>query len=386
MSLKVRYREHRVEVRPGEKVLDALLRHGVAVPFSCRGGVCHSCMLRCADGIVPPTAQRGLSEHLRERNYLLPCQCVPVSDLVLEPRRGADMRTHCMLLAVEGLGTPFASLHFESATVFEYRPGQRLQIVGSGLAPAPTLVLTSDPADGPTIVGVLHCPGGAPPLPWLAQAEFGAEFEVCGPLDDAGSAPEAGSGAECPLPHTDPALWHEMGDGTLVRAVLEDFYAQVYDDPALSPFFSGITKARSIDKQYAFLRQMMTGERAGFVERPRNAHHWMVIPPAVFDHRQALMVRTLQAHGIDAARIARWTCFEEHFRADIVKAEPWPKRVGERLVDLEGFATEVLAVATLCDYCQAEVDAGTRVRYHLRLGHISCPACTQDESTAITQP
>jgi ferredoxin/truncated hemoglobin YjbI len=368
------YLSHRIDIRPGEKLLDALLRNGVPVPFSCRGGICHSCMLRCAEGVVPPAAQRGLSAHLRDRGYLLPCLCIPESDLVLEPRRGIDMLTHCVLLDVQGLGTPFVRLRFDTATMFDYRPGQRLQLVIPN-GPEPMLVLTSDPAEGPTITAALHCPAGAPELPWLRDAQFSTEFEVRGPLDDDRSVP-AGEGAEQEVPHPDPALWHELGDGATVRAVLEDFYALVYEDPLLSPYFTRVTKARAIDKQYAFMRQMLTGERGDFVERPRNAHHWMVIPPAVFDHRQSLMVHTLQAHGIDASRIARWTRIEEHYRRDIVKTEPWPKRVGDQLVDLESFAWETLAVASLCDYCGAEVVAGTRVRYHRRLGHISCPACT----------
>lgn len=380
MSVRATFRGHRVEVRPGEKLLDALLRSGVALPFSCRGGVCHTCMVRCVEGVVPRAAQRGLPAHLRTRNYLLPCQCVPESDLVLEPRRGADMLTRCVLHAVEGLGTPLVRLEFETATTLTCRPGQQLRIVAP-TEPGPTLVLTSDPAEGTTIVGVLHCPDGAPAPPWLTEAEFGTEFDLCGPLDD-DDAPASTDGAahERPAPHTDPALWNELGEGVLVRAVLEDFYAQVYVDPLLAPYFKGVTQGRAIDKQYAFMHRMMTGERRSFVEHPRNAHHWMVIPDALFDHRQDLMVRTLRAHGVDATRIARWTRFEEHFRSDIVKSEPWPKRIGDELVDLESFDWEVLSEASLCDYCNGEVDAGTRVRYHRRLGHISCPACAQEGS------
>ena len=376
MLHKAIYQGHEVEVRPREKLLDALLRIGAPVPFSCRGGVCHTCMVRRVSGVIPAAAQRGLAPHLRARDYLLACQCTPESDLVLEPRRGADMRTLCMLLGVDGLGTPFVRLEFEAATTFDYRPGQRLQIAAPGMA-EPYLLLTSDPTHNATMTGVIHCPEGAPRLPWLQEAIFGAEFEVRGPLDgDEGKAPGGKEGAERQAPHPDPALWSELGDGATVRAVLEDFYTQVYADPSLAPYFVGVTKARAIEKQYAFLRRMMTGERIDFVGSPRDVHHWMVIPPAVFDHRQALMIATLKAHGVDPTRIARWTRFEEHYRADIVKSEPWPKRVGDRLVDLEAFDWEVLSEASLCDYCQAEIPAGTRVRYHLRLGHVSCPACS----------
>ena len=47
--------------------------------------------------------------------------------------------------------------------------------------------------------------------------------------------------------------------------------------PEMKPFFHGVTQQRAADKQYAFLKQLMTGEKAYFGDRPRNAHHRMVI-------------------------------------------------------------------------------------------------------------
>ena len=209
---------------------------------------------------------------------------------------------------------------------------------------------------------------------WLVSGELGFQFEVAGPLDthagDAGHAAEAGS------PEPDPGLWQELGEGARVRAVLEDFYARVYQDPQLAPFFTGVTQSRSIDKQYSFLRQLMTGERVYFGDRPRNAHHWMVISDELFDYRQALMQERLEAHGLTDAQIARWTRLESHYRGDIVKGAAFPRRIGGVDQPLEGYAKQVLDSGTVCDHCGAAVDAGVEVTYHLRLGLVSCAACT----------
>jgi CDP-4-dehydro-6-deoxyglucose reductase len=74
-------------VASGETVLDALLRHGHPIANLCRGGACHSCLLR-ADGPIPAEAQRGLTATLVEQGYFLACSCVPERDLrILEAPR-----------------------------------------------------------------------------------------------------------------------------------------------------------------------------------------------------------------------------------------------------------------------------------------------------------
>src|SRR4051794_22274265 len=64
-----------------ESVLDTLLRNNVPVTNSCRAGVCGSCMLRAAGGVVPARAQSGLKETLKANGYFLSCLCRPESDL-----------------------------------------------------------------------------------------------------------------------------------------------------------------------------------------------------------------------------------------------------------------------------------------------------------------
>jgi hypothetical protein len=124
------------------------------------------------------------------------------------------------------------------------------------------------------------------------------------------------------------------------------------------------------------MKRCLLGEDVFFGNRPRNTHHWMVISDELMDYRKSLMLKAMQDNGLTQNQIDRWVRLEEHFRGDIVKTEAWPKRIGDQDVLLEGFGQEVLTIATLCDYCQAEIPAGTTVIYHLRRGLVSCPACT----------
>lgn len=281
------YDSRSVTPLPGETVLNALLRAGINVPFSCKAGVCHTCLARCTQGAIPEKAQRGLTPELIEKRYFLPCKCKSVADMTIESALAAD------------LTKPEPPAH----------------------------------------------------------------------------AARASTASELPFPATDPELWMELENGRVVRRVLEDFYGRVYADALLRPFFERVTQDRVTDKQYSFMKQCLTGERVYFGDRPRNAHHWMIISDAVFDHRQSLMRQALQAQNLTPEQIRRWERIEEHFRPDIVKTQALPRRVGNEDVFSEGFTSETLMEATVCDHCGAEIDAGTTVAYHRRLGHVSCSVC-----------
>lgn len=357
------------EVRGNESLLDACLRSGVTIPFSCRGGVCQTCLLRCVEGEPSPASQRGLPRDLRNKRYLLACQCRPEGPLELARPLGADRTTPCVLHEAVATGR-YLLLRFETDRALPCKPGQRLAIKTSGDTQSVAEITRCWP-EAFLIEGLLPVADGEALPPWLAESHLGHRFEVAGPLDVQDAvAPESSS------PQPDPALWQELGDGLRVRAVLEDFYAQVYQDEQLAPFFHGVTLSRSIDKQYSFLRQLMTGERVYFGDRPRNAHHWMVISEALFDYRQSLMQKQLEAHGLTDAQIARWSRLELHYRSDIVKNAAYPRRVGGVDLPLDGYGQQVLDSGTVCDHCGSAVEAGTQVTYHLRLGLVSCGTCT----------
>lgn len=73
------------DVEPGESVLQAGLRHHLALPFGCQSGGCASCRVRKLDGEVEyPFAPPALSAAEVEAGYILMCLARPKSDLVLD--------------------------------------------------------------------------------------------------------------------------------------------------------------------------------------------------------------------------------------------------------------------------------------------------------------
>jgi ferredoxin/truncated hemoglobin YjbI len=178
-----------------------------------------------------------------------------------------------------------------------------------------------------------------------------------------------------PAPQADPDMWLALEEGKLLSRILDDFYSRVFEDERLAAFFHGVTRQRAVEKQFLFLRQQFTGEKVYFGDRPRNAHHWMVISNELFDYREGVMLECLRRHGLAEPLVQRWRAMEERFRADIVKDEPFKRKMGDVELPLDGYGETVLDVGSLCDGCGDEIDAGVSVRYHLRLGSIYCPGC-----------
>ncbi|MDE0853411.1 MAG: ferredoxin--NADP reductase [Nevskia sp.] len=69
--------EREVTVRPGETLLEAGLKAGVALPFSCTMGGCGHCKIKVLDGDVATDAPNCLTEPERQAGYALACCAYP---------------------------------------------------------------------------------------------------------------------------------------------------------------------------------------------------------------------------------------------------------------------------------------------------------------------
>ena len=65
-----------------ENLLDAGLRNGIELPYSCKGGVCSTCRCRVVEGEVDMDVNFALEDYEVERGFILACQSYPVTDTV----------------------------------------------------------------------------------------------------------------------------------------------------------------------------------------------------------------------------------------------------------------------------------------------------------------
>ncbi|VAW69565.1 hypothetical protein MNBD_GAMMA09-2522 [hydrothermal vent metagenome] len=534
----IHYKKKLYTCRSNETVLQAFLRQGVDILFSCGKGSCQVCMMCCDSGVIPKKSQKSIRLEYVEKKYFLPCSCYPESVMRISEIPSSDLYKSAIVHKKESLSDNILHLVIEPAQVIDYKPGQYVNIrrVTDGLARSYSLI--SHPDDYFMEFHIKTMPKGRLSS-WLSDnLKEGDEIEFQGPMGesyyeqiadinsrillaatgtglapllgvihdairnahkgdiylyhggrasrelyfhkallelsaehnniyyraclDSGSLEQAvnhnildvikqdineygsdyikstvflaGStafvesssllfkqygfpdelifsdsfdlknlrgqadnykstslrrvtdvstaivdGAPSQVLHPDDEMWQALEYGKKLTTILEDFYAQVYQDDKLSAFFENSTQQRSREKQYLFMRQLFTGGKVYFGDRPKNAHHWMVISDELFDYRENLMANCLRTHGLAEHLIQRWITLDESFRQDIVKSTPQAKVVNGQQMPLDGFDEMVIDVGSICDGCQQTVEAGETVRYHLRLGHIYCNRCFNAE-------
>jgi len=66
----------------GKTILDAAIDAGVDAPYSCKVGVCTSCMAKLMEGTVKMDANYALTDKEVAAGFILCCQAHPTSDTV----------------------------------------------------------------------------------------------------------------------------------------------------------------------------------------------------------------------------------------------------------------------------------------------------------------
>ncbi len=127
------------EVLGGESVLDAALRQGIVLPYSCRTGTCATCKGRLISGEVDygEYQEQALTATERDQGYALLCQAQPRSDLEVEAREVAvaeEIEIKLLPCRVTGM-TPIAHdvmelrVQLPQNQRFHYLPGQYIDLL-----------------------------------------------------------------------------------------------------------------------------------------------------------------------------------------------------------------------------------------------------------------
>ena len=107
-----------------ETLLDALLRHEVAIPYSCRQGVCQSCVVRSLDVVPPLLSQRGLKDVQQKQNYFLACKCYPEHDMEIALSQQASFFTEGTVVGKALLNTETVLLSIQCNDALDFYAGQ----------------------------------------------------------------------------------------------------------------------------------------------------------------------------------------------------------------------------------------------------------------------
>ncbi|HZX72360.1 MAG TPA: 2Fe-2S iron-sulfur cluster-binding protein [Rhodanobacter sp.] len=180
-------------VAPGETVLEAAQRAGVALPYSCRAGVCGSCKAtllagRCEYPRNPPLA---LNANEQAHHAVLLCQAVPAGDLLLEAREVTSVediaRRQLAMVVTEkwplapGV-TGLRLLPAQGERRLKRLPGQYVDVLLEDGKRRPFSIANSPQADGMIEMHVRHVAGGGFTSRVSQVLKPGDQLRVEGPL------------------------------------------------------------------------------------------------------------------------------------------------------------------------------------------------------------
>ncbi|MBE7177706.1 MAG: 2Fe-2S iron-sulfur cluster binding domain-containing protein [Mucilaginibacter polytrichastri] len=77
--------KYSLDVEPAQNILDAALKAGIALPYSCKGGICSACAAKCTRGRVEMTINEVLSPDDLRKGEILTCTGHPLTaDVLIE--------------------------------------------------------------------------------------------------------------------------------------------------------------------------------------------------------------------------------------------------------------------------------------------------------------
>jgi CDP-4-dehydro-6-deoxyglucose reductase len=181
----------RFSAQEGESILDAALRNGVALEYSCRTGRCSTCKAQLRGGSTQVLHdESGLSPTQLAEGWILTCVRTARSDLVIEVEDLGDIRmfparTHpCRIQVIERVSDDVARvvLRLPPATDFRYHPGQYIDVLAQG-ALRRSYSIANAPALGKEIeMHIRRVPGGAMSDYWFDRAKANDLLRLQGPL------------------------------------------------------------------------------------------------------------------------------------------------------------------------------------------------------------
>lgn len=146
--------ERHWSVATGSNLLDALNQAGVAVPYSCRAGSCHACLVRCR-GEVEDKQPDALSAAQRLDGWRLACQCQVTGDLQVETFDPQRDGLAAEVVGVDWLSASVLRLRLQPERGLRYRAGQHL-VLWAGQVARP-YSLASLPQEDPFLEFHLDC-------------------------------------------------------------------------------------------------------------------------------------------------------------------------------------------------------------------------------------
>ena len=193
---KIIYKEKEFECDSDKSLLDSISSQGTFMPYSCRGGFCHACMVKATKGTPPPESQEGLSDHLKKQGCFLPCVCKPTEDMEIEPITAdnivrekkveiSEFNTYsALVVGKDWLNNDVVRICLEKPAGFQYKAGQFINIAHPESGHRRSYSLASIPCENFLELHIRRVPDGELSN-WICDSiGIGYEITIEGPTGE----------------------------------------------------------------------------------------------------------------------------------------------------------------------------------------------------------
>jgi NAD(P)H-flavin reductase/ferredoxin len=317
-----------------ESVLLAALNQGLAFPYNCRVGGCGECKCRLVQGKVKELTDKSylLTAEELQQNYILACQSLPKSDLVIEVALRDAQTSHPIvertgtIVALQPLTYDILHVRIALNEAMAYTAGQYADITvpagagrGAGESRSYSFATSNDEAQARSeLAFFIRKVAGGSYTEWLfTQAQVGTTLNLRGPHGDFRLRPGAtsmvciagGSGLAPIKALLEQAIKDKEGHRHVVlifgARTQQDLYALDDIDQIRQAWhgrfsFVPVLSAESKDSDWAGRRGMIP-EQLGEILGTRLAEHqaYMCGPPQMID----ACVGVLSAAGVPGQHI-----------------------------------------------------------------------------------
>ncbi|PJK10168.1 hypothetical protein CO608_05700 [Lysobacteraceae bacterium NML08-0793] len=235
-SPKIHYQGQQFAIEPQESLLEALLRQGQDVPYSCRKGSCLTCTMKLESGEVEHS--RSVDANITSSGHILCCVAYAKSDVQLAPADMTALAIDAEIIARTQLTDDIYELQIAPMRQLDFRPGQHVRLIRRSDDLSRQYSIASQ-ADGDFFFRVhLRCLPDGQMSPWLCQqASVGERLQLVGPTGKCHYTPEI---------HADrPLLMLSTGTGgSALLAIARDALTQGHAQPI--HFYHGVRQASEL--------------------------------------------------------------------------------------------------------------------------------------------
>jgi CDP-4-dehydro-6-deoxyglucose reductase, E3 len=179
------------EAAESELLLDAAMRSGITLAYSCRTGRCGTCKCKVSKGATLATRDEiSLSDAERADGWILTCTRTALSDLALDVDDLADVRLFpartypCRILSLNRVSydVVVVKLRLPPNSPFSYSPGQYVDLIGRDGLRRSYSIANAPVADGSLELHIRSVRGGLMSRYFFEEAKTNDLLRLHGPL------------------------------------------------------------------------------------------------------------------------------------------------------------------------------------------------------------